>query len=480
MSTPSAQAQPAIKVTADHSRTFALPEHFNGVNTQMMRGPEWRADGFIQQVQQLHPAILRYPGGTVASYWDWKTGWLKEGVEWKKEWVNIKRHPLTLHELKFACDSTGAIPLFVLNMMTSTLEDQLQMLHAAKKIGLAVSLIELDNELYFTDRFYVQRFPTGKDYAKECNRWINTIKKEFPSVKIGVVGYSVREGASQRGKVKPRLSTWNRDVLSVIENADAMTFHVYSGSGMGYLTGMMDDDDQESKQSEIAKHFETPASIPIILGVPFTRWKSVVAYDLSLLPKEMEAWITEYNLFEREGVVAGTWAHGLYVAALTLLFPNHDKIRLISYHNLVTSAQFGALFYSNDGFHKAYKKPPTTLYGMTAAGYALSLTNELFRDSETLTPLKFSPNPELKGARGQTYPSLIGWMANGNGKTKAVIINLSPKSYNVDFSSLFKGDVSFQQISSDPHRLIATEKDLRSTEGSALLAPYSITLVTGN
>ena len=47
---------------------------FWGFNAQMMRGPRWKAPGFIEQVKLLHPQIIRYPGGTVASYWDWKTG----------------------------------------------------------------------------------------------------------------------------------------------------------------------------------------------------------------------------------------------------------------------------------------------------------------------------------------------------------------------------------------------------------------------
>jgi hypothetical protein len=198
------QAKEGLPVTTatvetDNSKTFELPVYFNGYNAQMLRGPSWQAPGFVEQVKELNPGLIRYPGGTVSSYWDWKTGWLMKNIPLRKEWKSVTvENPVKLEDLKFACDKTGAMPLFVLNMMTSSLSYQLEMLDHAKKIGLPVKFVELDNEFYLGEEFYANKYPTGKEYGATCNEWIAAIKKQFPGVKIAVIGNSVREGAAKK------------------------------------------------------------------------------------------------------------------------------------------------------------------------------------------------------------------------------------------------------------------------------------------
>mgnify|MGYP001199934915 CR=1 FL=1 len=74
-----------IKVGTDKV-TFPVNDHLNGFNAQMMRGPSWKTPGFAEKVASLNPKLIRYPGGTVASFWDWKTGWLMNVKTLKKEW----------------------------------------------------------------------------------------------------------------------------------------------------------------------------------------------------------------------------------------------------------------------------------------------------------------------------------------------------------------------------------------------------------
>lgn len=486
-----ATAQKTSAATIDESRTFNIPVHYNGYNAQMMRGPAWRDEGFISQVKRLHPRLIRYPGGTNSSYWDWKTGWLMDGIELKKDYKSIRKNPNTLNDLKFACDSTGAVPVFVLNMMTSNLDYQMQMLRSAKSIGLPVLYVELDNEVYLGEKFYVARFATGEAYAKECNKWIAAIKKEFPGVRISVSAFSSRESAAKKARENAgRTATWNRDVIASIKNADAMTFHLYGGSGLNFLGGKSvfsesDDDDNgrnEEQANELQRIFDEENSVQVMLGVPFSRWKTTMAYDQSLLPKNMKAWYTEYNLFEREGVAAGTWAHGLYAVTQTLLFAESSKTEMICYHNLTTSAQFAALFNTSTGFHKSVKKKPTDQFGFTAAGYGLWLTGKAFNDGKYANKLNFSVNPPLKGARAQEYPSLYGWVVKNDARKKIIVVNLSPDHIITDFTKVVKGNITSVQVSSDPKTQVATEADVKITRGkssSLSLVPYSVTFIEG-
>ena len=79
-----------VTVTELSERKFTISPDFNGYNAQMMRGPAWQAPGFIDKVMDLHPGVIRFPGGTVASYWDWRTGLLMENIKLREGWKNIE------------------------------------------------------------------------------------------------------------------------------------------------------------------------------------------------------------------------------------------------------------------------------------------------------------------------------------------------------------------------------------------------------
>jgi hypothetical protein len=471
-------------VTADEQRTFQIPQHFNGYNAQMMRGPSWNETEFLNRVQQLHPKLIRYPGGTVTSYWDWRTGWLKEGIPLKGDWKSIKKNPIRLEDIKMACDSTGAVPVLVLNMMTSTLEDQLEMLRHARKIKLPVLYVELDNEIYIGDPFYVKKFATGVEYANECNRWIIAIKKEFPGVQVGVIGYSARENQGKNNKPHfARTNSWNRDVLSAIKDADAMTFHVYGGTGLGFLmrTGFSSVDEDDGQPAKMQQAFDSENSVPVVLGVPMQRWRQTNTYDYAIVPQGMKVWITEYNLFEREGVVAGTWAHGLYALMQSLFFMLDSKTELICYHNLTTSAQFAAIFNNDQGFAKAFRKKSNKPFQFTAAGHNMAYFGEALSKGETAVKLKFTVNEPLQGARGFQFPSLEGWLIKGE-EHKVIMVNLSDEMITADVSRLFNGLPAFRQTSAMPRMQVASERDVNITSGreeKIKLAPYSVTIIEG-
>lgn len=484
-----AQVQGKASIASeDNSKTYALSDYYNGYNAQMLRGPAWKAPGFVGRVKELYPGLIRYPGGTVSSYWDWKTGWLKKDIPLRKEWKSVtQENPITIEDLKFACDQTGASPLYVLNMMTSTLEYQLEMLDHAKNIGLPVQFIELDNEFYLGEEFYVKKYPTGKEYGETCNTWIAAIRKKYPQAKIGVIGNSIREGAAKKEKPNAqRGQNWNRDVLAVIKDADAMTFHVYGGGGMNYMGNFTASDDDGDGQGAVAmkmqEAFDKKESVTYALSIPFIRWNNSNTYDYKLLPEVMKSWITEYNLFEREGVVAGTWAHGLYSLMQTLLFMNNNKTELVCYHNLTTTAQFAAIFNSADGFYKAVKQKPTEKFGFTAAGYCLSLSGKAMADGGKATSLKFS-NPEMiTAARGQQYPAVNGWKIMNAKGTKIIVANLSSKEMTTDFSNVIKINPSFTQMHAEPHLQVAFEKDVNKKTGTGTvikLPAYSVTLIEG-
>ena len=190
----------------------------------------WTDSAYTASVStRLLPGFLRYPGGTVGNYWDWKTGWFLTEVNWTASnvawYANIEKRPYTLSDFAIGVRATGATPVLSLNMLTSNLSYQLAGLHAAAALGLNVSVVELvschdiagiwvtffsrcqryrcgqANEMYESADDVVARFPTAADYAEEANAWARAVRSAFPRATVAVVGsYSEHYGSDARRK----------------------------------------------------------------------------------------------------------------------------------------------------------------------------------------------------------------------------------------------------------------------------------------
>lgn len=165
-------------------------------------------------IRQLRPRLLRYPGGTVTHSWDWRRGVITS----RKSRVS---HPID--EVKKLADYTGAKFVFVLDVLNKSVEDQIQMLASIEQLGVEVAFIEMGNELYAQNEEYVAAFPSGKDYALRVNSWIPELRKRFPKAKIAalLLGRKVRKG-------NERMYSWNRQVVDATFNGvDAYIYHIY-------------------------------------------------------------------------------------------------------------------------------------------------------------------------------------------------------------------------------------------------------------
>jgi hypothetical protein len=171
-------------------------------------------EAMYKNIQALQPQVLRYPGGTVTHSWDWRKGIIEKRA-------SNKTHPIA--EIKTLIEYTKADFVFVLDIANKSLEDQIEMLTAIEKLGVAIKYIELGNELYANEDNYKEVFPTGKDYANRVNQWVPTLKQKFPKAKIAALlsGRKVKE-------TNKRLYNWNRQVVdNTINTIDAFTYHIY-------------------------------------------------------------------------------------------------------------------------------------------------------------------------------------------------------------------------------------------------------------
>ncbi len=186
---------------------------------------------FLGKATELKPQIIRYPGGTVSKTWDWRSG------RTSKRRRDIP-HPL--RDLKRFKERTGAKVIFVLNMISSTLPEQMAMLKSAKDMGIAIHYIEMGNEHYLgkgrnvddsgKHQDNVRAFPTGREYAIRVNQWAKELKKVFPHVKIGITML----GRTNTRRVRQK--TWNSTIMAMIDTKlfDAYIYHIYVHPRGGY------------------------------------------------------------------------------------------------------------------------------------------------------------------------------------------------------------------------------------------------------
>jgi hypothetical protein len=197
-----------------------------GFNQNWAQMPALSTGNMIPLMKRLKPGMIRYPGGTVTHSWDWKQGRILTRA-------GSAVHPIA--EVKELSDALGAQVVVVLDILNSSLDDQMAMLRELRRLGVAFRHVELGNEIYAQDAEYAARFPTGADYGAEANRWAAAVKAEFLNVQVAALLFA-REvgGANVRGQ------NWNADVLGgPTGSIDAWTFHIYIPLG-GTAASVMD------------------------------------------------------------------------------------------------------------------------------------------------------------------------------------------------------------------------------------------------
>ncbi|MEO5673021.1 MAG: T9SS type A sorting domain-containing protein [Chitinophagales bacterium] len=426
---------------------------------------------------QLQPKTIRYPAGNVSNWWDWKKGWFVDSPELPQSYAGLVQKNNGLDSLKKMCDSSGAVPIFCLNMVSSTLKSQLRMLDSAIALGLTVKYAELGNEFYLAEEsdstFIYSLFPSGADYGIIATNWCDSIHKYHPEIKVAAQGAFNRNSNTRR-------SQWDTSMYKTLQHEDVISFHSYFSAG--------------PYADSLAADTFTLADVPQMLYRPFKMFDILATKDMNLVPPGKEIWITEYNLQDHNKPVHGSWAHGLFLATQTLQYLNDYRITHLACHAMNGTAVYGMFFNTRGGFHFGgfdglFVPPPfmindtTQYWGLTAAGRAMKTLGIAIEDMKYVSPLQFKDAPLVTTTDNGdtvTFPSMYGWMLTNDTATHAIVINLSNSEYALKTRAVFPTGGSLVEYYADPTLYVDSESNIRVKNKTIIpfsynCEPYSIT-----
>ena len=325
-----------------------LPTQYAGFNTPVMWDIPFEDPKFRPVVQALRPSLLRFPGGTIANYWNWRTGRVQLPAGMDGSFVAGAQRALELHpqgaSFEDFCDFAKAVAsevIFVPNLQTSTLEDQAAWLKRLRDAGVAPTRVELGNEFYFEALMSdapgsKPRFPNCEAALKASQEYVEAMKPYLPTdVKFAVQSSGSRATMLRREPNNPLNALWDwDDALKPESWFHAITWHTYPEIAM--LAGNVNMFAAFGKvRARLPERFrsalllENDSDAQSALGALLAYVESGTARQGAFIAKQFpgkELWVTEWGIGENVAfyrgdrpVPTGLWIHVLARQAMAFL-----------------------------------------------------------------------------------------------------------------------------------------------------------------
>ena len=199
-----------------------------------------------KKIETLAPMKLgygRFTGGSESDFYEWRKGQLRLEVKpnssgyvkfWGRVVPNINatwKDGLYYEQYAKFCQSIGVEPIWVPNLETSTVDDQVAWLKHLVDKGAAPRYVEMGNEFYVAllfDPDSMARWPNEPATRKIIHQYADAFRPYLPkNVKVATQAstenFGVREGG---GALADRMLRWN-DAIHSEDWFDAITIHLY-------------------------------------------------------------------------------------------------------------------------------------------------------------------------------------------------------------------------------------------------------------
>jgi hypothetical protein len=315
-----------------------------------------------------------------------------------------------------------ATPLWDLNVLTSTLSDQLAMLRAARKLGLPVHYVELGNELWDPEGPYVAKYPTGASYGAAMNSSIVALHRSFPGVAVAVSGAD--ESDPQLNGGGARYTNWNKSLLEMVRGENAIAIHPCWSLP-----------DREAPGSNVSG----------TLTAGQAHWEGL-ATSLGSIPKGLQVWLTEWNQAGRFAPMgAQIWAQALAVDAFVLDSLGDPQVTMSLLHDLVDGAKQPQDVSASNVFPLFTDgSNGSPALGRTAIGYAYPRLARTMAGEQRAQLLTIRDAPEVDGQSGVVAVTLSGQ------RPAAFMVNLTAAHVTITLPRALDGPMTLTWLSDSP------------------------------
>jgi hypothetical protein len=221
-----------------------LPQGLCGASSEPMIERLTGNQAKAAALKEIAPALLRFPGGSQANFYDWKAGMLDfhdnpQSSPYVKFWAQAARRiaatfsrGVHLEDFMPFVREVGADVLLVPNLETSTAESQAEWFQKLASEGILPRNIELGNEFWIAmsqDPDSLRRWPDEPSSAAVMHRYEQALRPiAGPAAKFAVqaAGAAFWVAPQARGALAQRLNGWDA-ALHPESWFDAITIHLY-------------------------------------------------------------------------------------------------------------------------------------------------------------------------------------------------------------------------------------------------------------
>ncbi|MCP5433168.1 MAG: hypothetical protein H6923_07850 [Alphaproteobacteria bacterium] len=438
-----------------------LPDRLFGFNSVVAYDVPHEDPAFIEAVKYLDPHWLRFPGGTVANYFNWRSGQLDvadigAGASVYRKYIlsvgqpaSRRLHPkgAFIEDFQKIADKLGANVVVVPNLETSTIDEQVAWFADMTSKGVVPHTVELGSEFYIAlimDAAALKIWPDYETSMKRMKAYYDAFEKHLPDDhKVSIQAAASRfHHTYLAGGNALNEREWNWDsALKPEPWFDAVTTHLYTT-------------------------FSAPAGPAAMKGLPGTYeaiYKAMLARTdagftrhIKFLEEKLpgkEIWVTEWGGFDPQITFSnapikfdGAWLN--MVARSLLVFLRHPTVTVTNYHALFASGNLSSLF----------RRRPGGGYQPTTAASLFKWVDEASKGPGVrYRQLTVDGAARVDGKttiEGESYEDVMGGLFEREASAVAIVQNAALEAKKLDVSGLMggKAPVSAEAMGADDLR----------------------------
>jgi len=355
--------------------TRELPARVCGFNTPVMWDIPFEDPAMRPILAGTHPALLRFPGGSIANYWNWKTGRVEVAPGMLGTFATGARNAPNLHPLGATFEdfvtfarAVGSEVVLVLNLKTATVADQMEWLTHLVEAGTPPVLIEMGNEFYL-ERAFAQKAGTppwisSQSAALALSRtYAAEVRKILPNAKLAVQSAGSAYDAVAGAHASPMqisFADWDAE-LTPAPWYDAVTWHIYpaiaavmsdSTADASLLTGVRAAAPERFRSAAYLDERDAELAFTALLARIESGTRRHAQFLAHAVPGK-DIWVTEWGTGEGRAYyrgerprVTGLWIHALARQLMCLL--REANITIVLNHSIYVDGLAWSCFRRDD------------------------------------------------------------------------------------------------------------------------------------